>query len=100
MRGGSLASGVHCSWKTRRNWLSGNGESSCRSASSLSGGKGSRADTKVLVGDPFLEVTREVLRHGHDLVMMTAEGKGGVKEWLFGATRCTDAEVPLPGMGG
>jgi nucleotide-binding universal stress UspA family protein len=48
--------------------------------------QGVEAETNVLVGDPFLEVTREVLRHGHDLVMMTAEGKCGVKEWLFGAT--------------
>jgi universal stress protein E len=48
--------------------------------------QGVRGDTKVLVGDPFLEVTREVLRNGHDLVIMTAEGKCGVKEWLFGTT--------------
>lgn len=48
--------------------------------------QGIEGDTKVLAGDPFLEVTREVLRHGHDLVIMTAEGKCGVKEWLFGAT--------------
>ena len=48
--------------------------------------QGVEGRTKVLVGDPFLEVTREVLRNGHDLVMMTAEGKCGVKEWLFGTT--------------
>ena len=27
-----------------------------------------------------------MLRNGHDLVMMTAEGKCGVNEWLFGTT--------------
>ena len=48
--------------------------------------QGVDGDTKVLVGDPFLEVTRAVLRNGHDLVMLTAEGQGGVKEWLFGTT--------------
>ena len=48
--------------------------------------QGIKGDTNVLVGVPFLEITREVLRNGHDLVIMTAEGKCGVKEWLFGAT--------------
>jgi len=41
---------------------------------------------KVLCGTPFLEIIREVLRNQHDLVMMTAEGKGGLKEMLFGST--------------
>ncbi len=48
--------------------------------------EGIQADIKVLMGSTFLEVTREVLRNGHDLVIMTAEGKSGIKEWLFGAT--------------
>lgn len=43
-------------------------------------------DVKVLFGTPFLEIIREVLRHQRDLVMMTAEGKGGLKEMLFGST--------------
>lgn len=41
---------------------------------------------KVLVGTPFLEIIREVLRNQHDLVMTTAEGQGGLKERLFGST--------------
>ena len=41
---------------------------------------------KVLCGTPFLEIIREVLRNQHDLVMITAEGKGGLKEMLFGST--------------
>lgn len=41
---------------------------------------------KVLCGTPFLEIIREVLRDEHDLVMTTAEGRGGVKERLFGST--------------
>jgi len=48
--------------------------------------QGAEGHTKVLVGDPFLEVTREVLRNAHDLVVMTAEGRCGFREWLFGAT--------------
>ncbi len=41
---------------------------------------------KMLHGTPFLEIIREVLRNGHDLVMITAEGHGGLKEKLFGST--------------
>jgi universal stress protein E len=41
---------------------------------------------KLLYGTPFLEIIREVLRNKHDLVMTTAEGRGGLKEMLFGST--------------
>jgi nucleotide-binding universal stress UspA family protein len=41
---------------------------------------------KMLCGTPFLEIIREVLRNEHDLVMITAEGRGGLKERLFGST--------------
>jgi universal stress protein E len=41
---------------------------------------------KVLGGSPFIEVIKEVLRQGHDLVMMAAEGEGGVNDVLFGST--------------
>ena len=41
---------------------------------------------KMLYGTPFLEIIREVLRSEHDLVMTTAEGRGGLKEWFFGST--------------
>lgn len=47
---------------------------------------GVRASTKVLVGTPFLEIIREVIRNKRDLVVMTAEGKGGLKQRLFGST--------------
>jgi hypothetical protein len=30
--------------------------------------------TRVLVGIPFMEITREVLRRGHDLVIKMARG--------------------------
>jgi universal stress protein E len=41
---------------------------------------------KMLYGTPFLEIIREVLRNEHDLVMTTAEDRGGLKERLFGST--------------
>lgn len=47
---------------------------------------GVRPATKVLVGDPAMEITRDVIEHSRDLVIMTAEGKGGLKERLFGST--------------
>ncbi|MBW2287259.1 MAG: universal stress protein [Deltaproteobacteria bacterium] len=47
---------------------------------------GVRAAAAVLVGTPFLEIIREVMRKKHDLVILTAEGRGGVKERLFGST--------------
>ncbi len=47
---------------------------------------GIRAVTKVLVGTSFLEIIREVIAYKRDLVMMTTEGKGGLKERLFGST--------------
>ena len=41
---------------------------------------------KVLTGKPVREFIREVLRNKYDLVIMTAEGSGRVKEILFGST--------------
>ena len=48
--------------------------------------EGIQITTKVLIGTPFLEIIREVLRNRHDLVMKTARGKGGLKEISFGST--------------
>ena len=48
--------------------------------------RGSQTKTTVLAGTPFLEITREVLREEHDLVMMTAEGPLGLKKVMFGST--------------
>jgi len=42
--------------------------------------------SQVVSGTPFLEIIRQVLRGEHDLVILVAEGKGGVKERLFGST--------------
>ncbi len=48
--------------------------------------EGLEVSWKVVVGTPFLEIIREVIVKKHDLVIMTAEGKGGFKERLFGST--------------
>jgi universal stress protein E len=46
-----------------------------------------RLDIEVLMGTPFIEIIRYVLGHGHDLVMMNAEGgRGGLKGLFFDST--------------
>lgn len=47
---------------------------------------GIQVSSKTIFGIPFIEIIREVKRSHHDLVMITAEGKGGLKETLFGST--------------
>ncbi len=47
---------------------------------------GLQVDRKILYGMPFLEIIREVLRYGHDLVMATARGRNNLKERFFGST--------------
>ena len=41
---------------------------------------------RISGGTPFIEVIKEVLRENHDLVMMAADGSGGVRNLLFGST--------------
>ncbi len=41
---------------------------------------------KILYGTPFLEITREVIRNQHDLVMMAADGADDHRERFFGST--------------
>ncbi|MCW8928755.1 MAG: universal stress protein [Gammaproteobacteria bacterium] len=48
--------------------------------------QGVSATGQVAIGTPFLEVIYQVLRDKHDLVILAAEGKGGLKERLFGST--------------
>ncbi len=48
--------------------------------------KGVNVSAGVLIGKPFLEIIRKVLRNSHDLVIKTARGKGGLKGLLFGST--------------
>lgn len=48
--------------------------------------KGVEISAKVLIGTPFLEIIREVINNKRDLVIKTAEGKGGLNSRLFGST--------------
>ncbi len=41
--------------------------------------------SQVVTGAPFLEIIHQVLRDKHDLVILAAEGKGGLEERLFGS---------------
>jgi nucleotide-binding universal stress UspA family protein len=43
-------------------------------------------DTKVLVGKPFIEVIRQVLRNDHDLIIKCADNDGGLRDMLFSST--------------
>ena len=43
-----------------------------------------KVQTRVLVGTPFLEIIREILRNGHDLVIKTAENQDW-QDRLFGS---------------
>ena len=43
-------------------------------------------DTKVLVGKPFIEIIRQVLRQNHDLVIKSADTDSGLREILFSST--------------
>lgn len=49
-------------------------------------GTGIHASCALLFGTPFLEIIRKVVSDQHDLVMIVAEGKGGLTEKLFGNT--------------
>ncbi len=50
------------------------------------GKQGVDAKSLVITGTAFMEVIRQVLRDEHDLVILAAEGKAGIKERLFGST--------------
>lgn len=47
---------------------------------------GMQIGTKVLVGTPFIEIIREVIRDRHDLLIKPATGAGGLKTALFAST--------------
>lgn len=44
------------------------------------------AKSQVVSGSPFVEIIRKVLRDEHDLVILAADGTGGVRERLLGST--------------
>ncbi len=43
-------------------------------------------ETKIVEGQAFLEIIREVLRNGRDLVIKSADGDGGTRGWFIGTT--------------
>lgn len=47
---------------------------------------GAQVETSVLLGKPFVEVIRQVLRNDHDLVIKCAEGATSLRDVLFGST--------------
>ena len=62
--------------------------------------QGVAVSSEVVIGTPFIEVIRRVLRDKHDLVIVAAEGRGGLKERLFRQHfHAFDAQMPLPGLG-
>ncbi len=48
--------------------------------------EGVEASIRILAGIPFLAIIREVIRQGHDLVIVTPEGRNEFKDLLFGTT--------------
>jgi len=48
--------------------------------------EGLAVEMRLLRGTPFLEIIREVVRGGHDLVIKPAGGGGGLSTMLFGST--------------
>ena len=42
--------------------------------------------TKVLVGKPFIEIIRQVLRDNHDLIIKCADADSGLREIVFSST--------------
>ena len=62
----------------KREWLEGAIESVAADGGSL--------DSKVLVGKPFIEIIREVLRNEHDLVIKCSDPDRSLREVFFSST--------------
>ncbi len=48
--------------------------------------RGLLIETSVPVGEPFVEIIRQVLHNGHDLLVKTSRGAGRLRRSLFGST--------------
>ena len=48
--------------------------------------EGVSVSTKVLVGKPFIQIIRQVLRNDHDLIIKCADADSGLREMLFSST--------------
>ena len=62
----------------KREWLEDTVNSSTTTGVSI--------DKKVLVGKPFIEIIRQVLRNDHDLIIKCADADSGLREILFSST--------------
>jgi len=62
----------------KREWL----ESTVNSVAT----DGVSIDKKVLIGKPFIEIIRQVLRNDHDLIVKCADADNGLREILFSST--------------
>ena len=47
---------------------------------------GQPLETKVLVGKPFIEMIRQVLRNDHDLIIKCVDSDSGLRDMLFSST--------------
>ena len=47
---------------------------------------GQPLETKVLVGKPFIEMIRQVLRNDHDLIIKCVDNDSGLRDMLFSST--------------
>jgi len=61
-------------------------QAALRAAAKSIAGIGVRPRTRLLVGDPFIEVIRDVLANARDLVVMAADGQRGLRRRLLGST--------------
>lgn len=60
-------------------------QSALRAAAKSLVGMGVRPRTRLMVGDPFIEVIRDVQANARDLVVMTADGRRGLRHRLLGS---------------
>ena len=57
-----------------------------------------RALVKVLIGSPYMEIIREVLRNGHDLVMTTRAAERTERGLVWERRNASHAKVSMPGV--
>jgi len=61
-------------------------EERLQALSNIAEADGIELRTRMVTGIPFIEVIQEVSQSGHDLVIKSAEGRGGLSSMLFGST--------------
>ena len=61
-------------------------EERLQTLSKIAAADGIELRMRMVTGIPFIEVIQEVSQGGHDLVIKSAEGRGGLSSMLFGST--------------